>query len=103
MIIYITHNLLTLQGRIITDNIIHANTDGESHSLFDRDTLDLFGVEFRGRSVDDGGSELAQVQNLGTGDALRDETQECQVDDFGCLLILCADVADILKRRYVKG
>mmetsp|Transcript_24090 Transcript_24090/g.51996 ORF Transcript_24090/g.51996 Transcript_24090/m.51996 type:complete len:248 (-) Transcript_24090:398-1141(-) len=37
-------NLLTRQRRIVTNNIIHTNTNGECHSLFNSGAIDLFGV-----------------------------------------------------------
>ena len=55
--------------------------------------VDLLVVEFGDGGIDDGGTELAKVDDLGAGEALLDQALKGKVDDLGRLLILGADVA----------
>ena len=94
---------------MVANNIIHTNANGEGNSLLNGDAIDLFVVQFSRGGVDDGGSKLAQIQNFGAGNALLDEALQCQIDNFGCLLVFRADVTvrcrcfDSSMKRVVRN
>lgn len=57
-----THNLLTRQRRIVTNDIVHANTNGERNSLFDGHAIDFFVVQFGCTGINDGCSKLSCIE-----------------------------------------
>ena len=78
---------------MVANDIIDGNANGEGNALLDSLAVDLLVVELGDGGIDDGGTELAKIDDLGAGDALLDQALEGEVDDLGCLLILGADVA----------
>lgn len=80
---------------MVANDVIDGNANGEGDSLLDGLAVDLLVVELGDGGIDDGGTELAKIDDLGAGNALLDQTLEGKVDDLGCLLVLGADVAVI--------
>ena len=78
---------------MVANDVIDGNANGEGDALLDGLAVDLLVVELGDGGIDDGGTELAKIDDLGAGDALLDQALEGEVDDLGCLLILGADVA----------
>ena len=78
---------------MVANDVIDRNANGEGDALLDGLAVDLLVVELGDGGIDDGGTKLAKIDNLGAGDALLHQTLEGKVDDLGCLLILGADVA----------
>ena len=78
---------------MVANDVIDGNANGEGDALLDGLAVDLLVVELGDGGINDGGTKLAKIDNLGAGDALLHQTLEGKVDDLGCLLILGADVA----------
>ena len=78
---------------MVANDVIDGNANGEGDALLDGLAVNLLVVELGDGGIDDGGTELAEIDDLGAGEALLDQTLEGEVDDLGRLLILRADVA----------
>jgi hypothetical protein len=87
-IIWSTYRFFCRQGRVIAHDIIDRNANGKGHSSIHKLSVDLLCVKFGSLCFHDGVSKLAKVQNVGSRNALSHQTFQCQVDNFGCLLIL---------------
>ena len=88
-----TYQLFAGQRRMVANDVIDGNANGEGDALLDGLAVNLLVVELGDGGIDDGGTELAKIDDLGAGEALLDQTLEGEVDDLGRLLILRADVA----------
>lgn len=78
---------------MVANDVVDGNANGEGDALLDGLAVNLLVVELGDGGIDDGGTELAKIDDLGAGEALLDQTLEGEVDDLGRLLILRADVA----------
>ena len=88
-----TYQLLAGHRRMVANDVVDGNANGEGDALLDGLAVNLLVVELGDGGIDDGGTELAKIDDLGAGEALLDQTLEGEVDDLGRLLILRADVA----------
>ena len=87
------YQLLAGHRRMVANDVVDGNANGEGDALLDGLAVNLLVVELGDGGIDDGGTELAKIDDLGAGEALLDQTLEGEVDDLGRLLILRADVA----------
>ena len=78
---------------MVANDVIDGNANGEGDALLDGLAVNLLVVELGDGGIDDGGTELAKIDDLGAGEALLHQTLEGEIDDLGRLLILRADVA----------
>lgn len=77
---------------MVADDIVDGDADGKGDAAVNALSVNLFSEEFLARCLNDGGSKLAEVDNLGTGDALLHEALQGQIDDLGGFLVLGTDV-----------
>lgn len=78
---------------MVANNIVDGNAYWKGDASIDLLSVDLFGEQLGGLRRDDGVAKLAQVNHLGTGQALRDDPLQGQIDNLGGLLVFGTDVA----------
>ena len=96
-----THQLLAAQGGAVADDVIDGDAYGEGNALLHGNSRALLVVKLGGLRFHDSGPELANVQDLGTWEALGGDALQGEVDDLGGLLVLGADVAGVSGVEWV--
>jgi hypothetical protein len=79
---------------VIAHHIIDRDTDGKGDSTVHNLSSHLLGKELGGLRDNDGPSEFTNVNDGGTGKALRNDSLHSQIDNLGRFLVLRADITE---------
>jgi hypothetical protein len=83
-----------LQGRVIAHHIVDRNAHGKGDAAIHHLPRHLFGKELGRLRHNDGPTEFTNVNDTGSGKALRNDALQRQIDNLGRFLVLCADVTE---------
>ena len=76
----------------VADDIVDANTNGESNTTVDSFAVHFFGVKLRGSSFHNGSSEFAQIQDLGADNSLGNKSLQRKIHNLRCFLVFGAHI-----------
>lgn len=79
---------------MIANYIIDGNAHRKGNTSINHLTIDFFGKKLGGLRGKDGVSKLAEINHLGTGQALRNNALQRQVDNLGGFLVFRTNVTD---------
>lgn len=88
---------------MVADDIIDRDANGKGDSAIDDLPVDLFGKELGRLGGHDSLSKLADIQDFGPGQALRDDSLQGEIDNFGSLLVLGANIATRQTKKKGKS
>lgn len=86
---------------MIAHNVVDRNTNGKGNSSIDQFPIDLFGIQLGSLSFHNRMSKFTQIDDFGPGQTLSDQALQGQIDNFGSLLILGANITTSYRMYIV--
>lgn len=94
-----TYSFIRRERAVVTNNVVHRNTNRECHTTINGTTVNFFGKKLLCLCVDDSSSKLTQINNLGTNHTLSDKALQSQVHNLCSFLILGANITDGVEEQ----